>query len=256
MLFPPKITPEKVRQAVDEASRRHPGKPVTVLLDKSMSLPGLRMLDCRTTSLKDFSRGDFGGTVFVHACESDELSAPFVELIIASGSVFHPVFESTPSLYIHTNDRARSVLEQEYEDQLQEGFAKWDYGPHDFINLIQALDITAHLPGDFVELGCYRGSSGCVVVRYLKEIGLCRTCHFLDVFEGFTYDQAQRSAASFWRDSHKTEGKETVERRLRKYEAPGKGPTVCVHKSNIIDQELPAGIGSIVVANIDVDIYE
>jgi len=256
MLFPPKITPEKVRQAVDEANRRHPGKPVTVLLDKSMSLPGLCVVDCRTTSLEDFGGSDFGGTTFVPACESDELVASFVEVIIARGSVFHPVFESTPSLYIHTNDRARRVLEQEYEDQLFEGFAKWDYGPHDFINLIQALDMTAHLAGDFIELGCYRGSSGCVVVRYLKEIGLRRTCHFFDVFEGFTYDQAQSSADSFWCGSHKTEGKEIVEKRLCRHEAPAKGATVFVHKSNIIDHDLPAGIGPIVVANIDVDLYE
>jgi hypothetical protein len=231
-----------------------------VLLDESLALPELpapvNAIDCRSLPLAAFLERDFTRTVYLYACTADDVGAPFVEAIIARGGVFVPVHEAVPSSYAHTNQLARRVLECEYEDQKRTGFAKWDFGPHDFVNLLQAIDITRHLPGAFVEIGCYRGSSGCVALRYLREIALARQCYFFDVFEGFTYTEAKNSADAWWAGTHVTEGLAQVEARLRRYEAPGCGPTVFVSKRNIIREELPSDIDQICVANIDVDLYE
>lgn len=256
MIFPNKINQNNVSHAVTEAARRHPGRTVVVIADKPWRVPEAELVNCRDESLEAFRQRDFEQTIFVYACESDQYGAPFAEAIIASQGKFLPVFEATPSLYVHANDLARTVLEAEYQRQVAEGFAKWDFGPHDFVNLLQAVESTRDLPGDFVEIGCFRGSSGCAVLRYLKEARIRRRCHFMDVFEGFNYSEAQNSADSYWSGSHKTEGPAVVEQRLKMFESPENGPSVSVVKANILHDPLPAEIQSVCVANIDVDLYE
>lgn len=256
MLFPNKITIPQFQHALGEARDKFPGRRIAVLYDTELPLEGLPAFDCRTTNVAEFSAQDFKNTVYIYACDSDEVGAPFVETVIAQGGAFVPVFEAVPSLYVHTNKLAHVVLELEYELQKREGFAKWDFGPHDFINLIQAVEVTRHLAGAFMEVGCYRGSSGCALLRYMREAGLRRDCYFLDVFEGFVYDDAITSADAHWKGSHKTEGLEVVEQRLRRHENPAQGLNVFVHKNNIIADPLPAGATQLCVANLDVDMYE
>ena len=256
MLFPSKISLEKIDHALMEAARRHPGLRPVVLLDQSLALANVQTVDCRETHLEAFMLRDFADTVFVYACDSDEKGAPFVEVIIARQGRFLPVFEATPSLYINANDTARRALETEYDDQRLAGFAKWDFGPHDFVNLLQAAEATRGLEGDFVEIGCFRGSSGCALLRYMKAARIRRRCYFFDVFEGFTYEAARSSADTYWSGSHQTEGRAVVEQRLRRYECPENGPSVVVVQSNIIQDPLPPEIQRICVANVDVDMYE
>ncbi|MDB6020165.1 MAG: hypothetical protein JWQ04_22 [Pedosphaera sp.] len=256
VLFPSKINLENVQFAIKEAVWKFPKKSLIVLLDQDLVVPGVPCLDCRKLSVKEFETRDFQNSVFLYACDSDETGAPFIEQIISRGGTFIPVYDATPSLYVHDNNIARKVLEAEYVEQRAAGFAKWDFGPHDFINLIQAIDVTARLEGDYLEIGCFRGSSGCAALRYMREIGLRRNCYFLDVFEGFEYSQAKSSADAYWAGTHQTEGKAEVEKRLRKYERPESGPRVVVAKSNVIDDALPSTIKGICVANIDVDLYE
>lgn len=256
MLFPSKITLVNVNHAILEAARRHPGQRPVVLHDQPLALTNVEMVNCREALLGGFLYRDFAETVFIYACDSDEIGAPFVEAIIARQGRFLPVFEATPSLYTNANDTARRVLENEYEDQRLGGFAKWDFGPHDFVNLLQAVEATRGLEGDYVEIGCFRGSSGCAVLRYMKAAKIRRRCYFFDVFEGFNYDEAKSSADTYWNGSHKTEGRAVVEERLRRHEAPANGPSVTVVQSNIIQDPLPPEIQRIAVANVDVDMYE
>ncbi len=51
------------------------------------------------------------------------------------------------------------VLEEEFVFQTDHDFAKWDFGPGDFVNLLQVIEATAHIAGAYVEIGCYEGSS-------------------------------------------------------------------------------------------------
>jgi hypothetical protein len=90
------------------------------------------------------------------------------------------------------------VLLSEYDRQNIEGIQKFGYGTGaDFGNLLQFIDQTAHLEGDFVEIGCYYGSSSCTMIRYMSEIGLMKPFKFYDVFEGFNYPEAIESMDTF-----------------------------------------------------------
>jgi hypothetical protein len=177
-----------------------------------------------------------------------------------SGRRYRSLMSAEPIGYIGTNTVARETLECEFAHQQEAGFAKWDFGAGDFIGLIQALEITRELPGVYLEIGCFRGSSGGAVLRYMASGGLKRDCHFTDVFEGFNYPEALASSDSVWAGSHGTEGWDLVNERLQSYKDLAGGSTIAVHvhKSNVISDPLPDDViqAGIAVANIDVDLYE
>jgi len=135
-------------------------------------------------------------------------------------------------------------------------FAKFEHGPHDFINIAQALNATRDLDGHYVEIGCYGGSSSGAALRYLRYKAIPKTCWFFDVFEGFTYEAAEQSSDAFWAGGHMTHGLEFIKAGLMRYEARHQGLNVRVVKSNIVTDGLPAEIERICVANVDVDLYE
>lgn len=165
-----------------------------------------------------------------------------------------------PHGYITVNSVARSSLEVEYAHQVHENFDKWDYGPGDFVGLIQALDMTSEIQGCYLEVGCFRGSSGGAVLRYLAAKSRPVACHFIDVFTGFDYPEAQESSDAFWANTHATEGLEIVGNRLQNYSnlPGGAGLEINVHQCNVINDPLPKAVldAGIAVANIDVDVYE
>lgn len=157
---------------------------------------------------------------------------------------------------MHKDYRARSAIESEWSFQREAQFDKFDFGYGDAENICQALQTTRSLAGAYVEVGCFRGSSGRIALRYMQEAHIYRPSYFLDVFEGFTYPAAQASADAIWANSHATEGIEVVSGRLKEFEQPLLGRTVHVVTNNIITDELPSEIDSIAVANLDVDQLE
>jgi Macrocin-O-methyltransferase (TylF) len=255
-LFPAHFTGKQVLKALDLSRNKYPDKKVIILSDGYADISPFTYFDCSRESVESMEQYDFNNTVFVYACDADDIGLPFISKIVAAKGLFLALGVANPSLYINFNDQARRMLEDEYIAQLNEGFAKWDFGPHDFINIIQAIDITSDLPGDYVEIGCYRGSSSRVAVRYMSEKGLKRNCYFFDVFDGFNYQAAKTSADVVWEGSHKTEGIQQVKERISKYHNHQKGLSIFVEKNNIIEDELPITISQIVIANVDVDLYE
>jgi hypothetical protein len=250
-LIHPKVHPHDVHAAIATAKSRWPGQKVIVLADQytpapSWPEPTVRCDQTQPSQLED-------GAVFIFACESDQIGLPFIREIVKRGGRFLPPGTGTVSNYAHINDLARNVIETEYRRQSAEGFAKFDLGPGDFLNIIQALDLTRNVPGAFVEIGCFRGSSSCVAVSYMQRAGIRRPCYFLDVFEGFNYQAAKDSADAFWEGTHGTEGPDVVAARIR---AAGPDVQISVQRSNIIENALPAEIERIALVNLDVDLYE
>jgi hypothetical protein len=195
-------------------------------------------------------------TVFLYACDSDAIGLPYVRQIIDHGGTFFPVQVYTPARFSNIDELARCAIETEYARQTAEGFQKFDFGVGDSLNLIQAIAVTSHLGGAYVEVGCFRGSSACVALAYMRKRIIRRECFFLDVFDGFVYQAALESADAMWSGSHGTEGVDAVRQRIAASAAPAAGLNANVLKCNIIEQLLPEEIGDIVVANIDVDLYE
>jgi len=255
-LFLDKASPELIQDAFHRVSKKFPGKTSVVLWDGFGAIGDVPYIHCEDSPLSALDAYPLDTTVFIYACSQDDIGSPFVRRIIQLGGKFFPIRFHQPALFVHVDTVARRSLEKEFEFQKAGGFAKWDHGPHDFIGLIQALAITRNLVGDYVELGCYRGSSGGAVLRYLRDKKRSMTCHFLDVFEGFNYPVALGSADTLWSGTHATEGAEEVRRRLEGYAADTPGLLVKVYKSNCITDELPSNIEAIAVANVDVDLYE
>jgi hypothetical protein len=152
---------------------------------------------------------------------------------------------------------AKKVLLELYWSQIAENFCKFVYGPGaDFMNICQMLERTKHLPGAYVEVGCYRGSSSQVAIKFMRDKEIFRRSVFLDVFDGFDYEEAKKSSDAVWVNTHKTEGIETVKKRLEKFAEPMRGLTVEVIKANIISDDCLSDVDQIALSNIDVDIYD
>ncbi len=257
-LFTRKFGTDAVQHAVDEARRRWPDRQVVVLSDarRPRTMEGGSWILCGEEPVEQVDACSATKSVFVYACDSDACGLPYVRRVVELRGIFCPVQVYTPSRYSNINDSARRAIEREHSRQSAEGFLKFDYGPGDSLNLAQAIALTAHLDGCYVEIGCFNGSSSCIALSFMRESSIRRDCYFLDVFEGFTYEAARQSADSMWSGTHASEGIDTVRARIMSSADDSKGIHAQVLKSNIVEAELPPEIGSIAVANIDVDLYE
>ncbi|OUT57213.1 MAG: hypothetical protein CBB71_16255 [Rhodopirellula sp. TMED11] len=232
--------------------------PVVLLADHDYDIQPypVEVIDCRQPISETFTQGISAVGLFVYACDSDALGLPYIKAVVQQHGKFLPVKVATPATYVHLNPLARNVLEAEWQRQNQQGFAKFDCGPGDFTNLIQAIDMTAAVAGSYIEVGCFRGSSSCVAMRYMAEKQLSRNCFFLDVFDGFDYPEAQQSADCMWQGTHQTEGRDVVAERIQQFQRPEQGLKANVLRRDIIGDPLPDDVDQIALANIDVDLYE
>lgn len=194
----------------------------------------------------DEARGRPGKKVFVVAYESDDAMVGQLAKINAmpDAAYLTPRVIFPPARYFHRNRIAWDVLRAEAALPLP----KFTLG--DFENLLQALESTRHVPGDFIEVGVFQGRSAHCVLHYLQRAGLKRRAYLLDTFEGFNYEEAKTSKDAYWLDTH---GDTSIER-VRQF-VSGFGDVI-VERSNIITDPLPDGSGPFAVANIDVDMYE
>ena len=260
MLFEQKLKLEDISHLVEG----HSGLGgLALLADRQLILDQLSDLmatiecrPCLASSKPNFSCFDEVNLVIV-ATENDDTVLPYIQYFIAHNIKFLPVWVTTPAGYITSNSLAREVLEAEFLRQTSEGFAKWDHGPHDFVNLIQALEATSDLNGCYVEVGCFNGSSSCAVLQYAKAANIKCDFYFFDVFEGFNYDEALNSSDLVWAGSHTSNGLDIVRQRIEKLRYRTDCELV-VDKKNIISDELPLEVieRGIRVANLDVDLYE
>lgn len=196
---------------------------------------------------------------FIYACENSDNGIPYIQQIIKEKKKFIPVFvgSATPARYLEEDCIAKNVLLDLHTLQNKEGFAKFVYGPGaDLINICQMIERTKHLPGAYVEIGCYRGCSGQIAVKFMRDKNIFRKSVFIDVFDGFNYEEARQSSDAVWLNTHKTEGIDIIRNRLERFALSEKGLVVDVRKNNIISDDCLDDIDEIAVANIDVDIYE
>ncbi len=257
-LFSSKFQISDVETAFSLVRKKWANHNIVLLIDReieSLSKP-FSMVRCDQRPVDEIHKYDIRKTIFVYACDSDSTGLPFVKELVDRKGVFYPLQVYTPSSYANVDDMARNTIESQFLEQTEAGFCKFDFGPGDSLNLIQAISATLNVPGDYLEIGCYRGSSACVALAYMKESRVRRRCFFLDVFEGFTYQAAKDSADAMWEGTHATEGLEIVNQRIQVHCDPEAGLTADVVKANIIEDELPAQMGEVALANIDVDLYE
>lgn len=234
---------------IDAAIRRHlhPGGRLVVLVDQDYKSPEwLEVIDARVHSPAILDRPVPRAAIY--AVDQDDIGLPFVQRLVKLNVKFYPVLTGVPAQWSHKDRVAREVIEAEFKHQTEAGFAKFDFGFGDAENICQALHMTRTLPGAYVEVGCYQGSSSRVALRYMKQSGIQRPSCFIDVFQGFTFPEARKSIDAIWVNSHETDGIEAVSARLREID-----PAAVTIKGNIITDDLPAEFADIAVANLDVD---
>lgn len=122
-------------------------------------------------------------------------------------------------------------------------------------NLCQALEYTKDLEGEYVEIGVYKGGSAYTAMMYCQLNSINRKFYLFDTFDGFNYEESRKSSDISWKNTHKLFGvNETIEYLSETFhEFEG---IYSLIPSNIINDYLPEEIKKIVVANIDVDLYE
>jgi hypothetical protein len=261
-IFPPKVT----NQLLQEALTRHVGHGnAALVLHDDFSEITDALKDKRVSRSINVAREAPNAldsvppsSTVIYACTQDDLGLPFVSYMHRTGRKYYPVWGAAPGVYAYSNSTARKVLETEFEFQKRNGFGKWDFGPSDFSNILQAIEITKHLPGCYVEIGCYRGSSAGVALRYFAETRRKMETFFLDVFDGFSYETSIQSSDAIWQGTHVTEGFNLVRDRLLAYNNDFSDLKITVQKNNIIYDQLPEKISElgICIANLDVDLHE
>lgn len=167
------------------------------------------------------------------------------------------VFRNTGPARVWMHDEIKeNILIEEFDAQTQEGIEKFGHGiGADFGNLLQFIDNTKNLDGDFVEIGCFMGSSTCLMANYIEKNKIGKKFFVYDYFDGFTFDEAQNSTDSSWINTHKTDGRENVEERVKSRLIDKKNNFQVIQR-NIIDEDALKEVNKISFANIDVDLYE
>ena len=147
--------------------------------------------------------------------------------------------------YFHINKIAFDTLLDE-----QTNNPRTHYCPIDFENIFQCLEATKNIKGDYVEIGTYQGASARATLNYMHRANIKRKAYFLDTFEGFNYEAAEKSSDSVRYGTHTETSLANVKEYLSEY------PNATIVKSNIITDELPDEINEIALCNIDVDISD
>jgi hypothetical protein len=257
-MFDKKISSDKIKYNVIHYRDTLKCKTLYVLLDDKNDISDVSGVfaltpgDIKEKLLDSLDPEDW----FIYALEHSSLGVPIIEKLIERKIKFLPIKCSDVGGYAYDNHQVSEVLERQFKHQTQAGYSKFsDPGTRDdFVNLCQALENAKTLPGDVVEIGCFRGSSGSVMLDYARTVGIDKTFWFLDVFTGFSYDAAQTSSDQFWINSHTTEGPDAVGANLRSQAADAS--RVHVIQNNVITDPLPSEIREISLCNLDVDLFE
>jgi hypothetical protein len=199
---------------------------------------------------------DADATIAVYAIQHASIGLPIAQALIAKNIKFITAGGARTGGFAYDDKAARQVIEAAFIAQTVQGFAKFeDPGTNeDFANLCQALLYTNTIPGDVVEVGCFRGSSGAMMLEYAAQKKLKpKTFRFFDVFSGFDYPEAIKSTDANRANTHATEGQAVVAERLKSRAGEN---IVHVEKMNIISDDIPAAVTQISLCNLDVDLYE
>ena len=168
--------------------------------------------------------------------ERSDPKAKTVDYFLRNKKEFQTISGIGPARVWHHDPLKEKVLQEEYDRQKEERIEKFSYGTGaDFGNILQFIDQAKHLEGDFVEVGCFLGSSTCVIVNYLEQIGCDKTFFVYNVFDGFDYDEALKSSDASWAGTHKTDGLAQVRNRLLKRTT--RPELLEVVRRNICDEE-------------------
>ncbi|TCR64518.1 TylF/MycF/NovP-related O-methyltransferase [Rhizobium sp. BK376] len=201
-------------------------------------------------TLADLSDTEIGISAFyVHFSLHEKALVPLKRIVACKGLFAPPpMFDKIPFIEvsanaIHSINNAASILGHE------------PFGGQELHSQIcQAIELTRHVRGDFVEIGVFSGSSALTALSHMDRLGIKRRSWLLDTYSGFTYETSMHSPDLIWGGTHIMDPEKTVAR-IQGLVAQT-DQQVNVVPMDICADPLPAEIQQIAIANIDVDIYD
>ena len=185
--------------------------------------------------------------------ECDDEYIYHLDKIIKNNGTFSVHGDSDKTNYLHSNIDCYKALCSTVE-QINE-ISHYNEIIHG--NICQAIQQTAKLEGDYVEIGVYKGGSALTALNYLRISNIKRKVFLLDTFNGFHYQEAENSCDLLWKNTHELFGiNETQNYLLQMLNKYNSCQDFKLVENNIITDELPSEITKIAVANIDVDMLE
>jgi len=188
-------------------------------------------------------------------CDSDAL--PFLKKIREKGGIYIPHLAFEITQYRFVNRLAHNAMRRTWEKKDRVSHLLTE--THE--NICEALSITKHLEGDYLEVGVYLGGSAMTALHLMEENAKAdsslpkRTAWLLDTFDGFNYEEAKNSPDAIWADTHKLFGPEETIQHVGKTLSGTAIPFQLI-RNNICEDVLPPQIKKVAVANVDVDMYE
>lgn len=232
------------------------GKKLFLVTDQAIKSTTLNDAEVLNTT-KNLSDEVVRNSVFYiyFLCDSDAL--PEVRRIIKCGGVLIPHLDASKTYYRFINRHALNAI----LETLKKGDRISHFHNTIHENICEALEITKELDGDYVEIGVYKGGSALTALNYLRDLRdsknnkVNRKAWLLDTFDGFTYDEASQSSDAIWAGTHKLFGvTKTID--YIGETLSDVGVNFELVQANICSDTLPDCIKKVVVANIDVDMFE
>lgn len=213
-------------------------------------------------SVFDIKKNEIKNSLFFILFLSDDLALPQIEEIIKNEGYFKSLdYEdltinsdySKATSYRFVNNNCLKAIKKTFLTKKKiSGHYLSTLNTHE--NICEAIELTKHLEGDYVEIGVFEAGSALTALNYLTLINLKRRVFLLDTFEGFNYEESEKSLDVKWYKSHfidkETGTKKIINDTLREFN------NYKLITNNICKDELPNEIENISLAHIDVDMYE
>ena len=233
-------------------------KYVYIITNTPKAFPENLIHDCDDLlyDLDSIKQEDFCKSAFYIYFSRGDYALPFLEKILENGGaiVCPEVYWQVP---FWQNNKYCIDIYNEVGYRLQ---AQPKGSIQELASIMQAVEATRNIEGDYVEIGVFTGTSALSALSYMERIGVRRTCYLLDTYSGFNYEEAFKSQDIKWENTHgewagvKFDGKGAVKRikHLTEYSSCNVVPL----EFNVCRDALPKDISKIAMANLDVDMYE
>lgn len=247
--FTPLIVEKAIKKAYLLSKKKHPNKKHYFLTNTN-----IKTNLCKNINDINKVKANFKESVFICYYENDEEYLKNLEIIKNRGALFFslPIYNPV-CRYLDKNINVKKALQISLKESKEKELSHFD--KKDFQNIMQAIEITKNLRGDYVEIGVFMGTSANVALNYMSLINLKRKCYFLDTFEGFNYEKSKNSMDQHWSETHELEGVNKTIKKIKRLLSKFKIPHEII-QNNICKDNLPKQIKKIAICNLDVDIYD
>ena len=247
--------------ARDEANlspSRFEGRRSYILTDQNLPEDWVNTVKGKIISIDSLSDEEISNGLFYTYFQCDSDAYHVLERIKNNGGIYIPHLNYNKTSYRFIDRLAFSALNKTWDKSSR--LSHMNILTHE--NICEALSITCHIEGDYVEIGVYLGGSALTALNYLDQLKSnklpnCsnKKAMLLDTYDGFNYQEANESADARWAGTHILYGVDKTKDYISNT-FDGVETEYELITSNICRDELPPSIQKISVANIDVDMYE